>query len=120
VAELLSRQIPIYQALGIGADWRIIHGDKDFFTITKGFHNALQGAEFRLTPAVINDYLEHNRQSAEALEGNYDVYVVHDPQPAAVRHFVPHNFAKWIWRCHIDTSEPNRSLGILTAVESTI
>jgi trehalose synthase len=110
VAELLSRQIPIYQSLGVVADWRIIHGDKDFFTITKGFHNALQGAELELTPAVINDYLEHNRLSAEALEGEYDVYVVHDPQPAALRHFVKHNSHKWIWRCHIDTSEPNQAV----------
>jgi trehalose synthase len=110
VAELLSRQIPIYQSLGVVADWRIIHGDKDFFTITKGFHNALQGAEFELTPAVIDDYLEHNRQSAEALESDYDVYLVHDPQPAAVRHFVKQNSQKWIWRCHIDTSEPNQAV----------
>lgn len=48
VAELLSRQIPIYQALGVAADWRIIHGDKEFFTATKGFHNALQA---RLWPS---------------------------------------------------------------------
>jgi len=110
VAELLSRQIPIYRSLGVAADWRIIHGDKDFFTITKGFHNALQGAEFELTPAVIDDYLAHNRQSAEALESDYDVYLVHDPQPAALRHFVKQNSQKWIWRCHIDTSEPNQAV----------
>jgi hypothetical protein len=47
VAELLERMIPIYQALGIQCDWRLIHGDQSFFAITKGFHNALQGAEFR-------------------------------------------------------------------------
>lgn len=107
VAELLSRQIPLYLSLGIAADWRIIHGDKEFFTLTKDFHNALQGGQLDLTPGVIDDYLEHNRLCAEALETEYDVYIVHDPQPAAVRHFVTHNSAKWIWRCHIDTSEPN-------------
>lgn len=108
VAELLSRQIPIYRSLGVAADWRIIHGDKEFFTVTKGFHNALQGAAFELTSDVKSDYLEHNRQCAEALECDYDIYVVHDPQPAAVRHFLEHTPARWIWRCHIDTSEPNR------------
>jgi trehalose synthase len=113
VAELLSRQIPVYQSLGVAADWRIIHGDKDFFTITKGFHNALQGAKFELTPVVIREYLDHNRLSAEALEGEYDVYVVHD-QPAALRHFVKHNSQKWIWRCHIDTSgTESGGLGVL-------
>jgi len=49
VAELLSRLIPVYLALGIATDWRLIYGDKDFFTITKSFHNALQGAELELT-----------------------------------------------------------------------
>lgn len=87
VAELLGRQLPLYHALGIQADWRIIHGDKDFFTVTKGFHNALQGAEFRVTSSVAEEYLKHNRLSAEMLDGRYDVYLVHDPQPAALRHF---------------------------------
>jgi trehalose synthase len=41
------------------------------------------------------------------IEAAYDVYIVHDPQPAALRHFVKQNKARWIWRCHIDSSEPN-------------
>ncbi|MBS1985455.1 MAG: hypothetical protein JST16_14915, partial [Bdellovibrionales bacterium] len=49
-------------------------------------------------------------QSAEALESDYDLYLVHDPQPAAVRHFAKRNSQKWVWRCHIDTSEPNPSV----------
>lgn len=110
VAELLSRQIPLYDSLGIKADWRIIHGDKDFFTVTKDLHNALQGAEFDLTSTVTENYLAHSRQNAQALEAKYDVYIVHDPQPAGVRHFVTHNSARWIWRCHIDTSEPNKAV----------
>lgn len=107
VAELLGRQIPLYQALGIHAEWRIIHGDQNFFRVTKGFHNALQGAEFRMTASVAEEYLAHNRTSAEMLDGPYDVYVIHDPQPAAVRRFKQHDGSKWIWRCHIDSSVPD-------------
>jgi trehalose synthase len=110
VAELLSRQLPLYQSLGIEADWRIIHGNKDFFTVTKSFHNALQGAEVQLTTSMRERYLDNNRQSAELLEEEYDVYFVHDPQPAAVRHFARRGKAKWIWRCHIDSSEPNHEV----------
>lgn len=110
VAELLSRQIPIYRALGLEVDWQLILGDKDFFAVTKGFHNALQGAPFDLTPAVGKEYLEHNRRSADLLEGDYDVYFVHDPQPAALRHFRRNSKAKWIWRCHIDSSQPNSAV----------
>jgi trehalose synthase len=29
---------------------------------------------------------------------------VHDPQPAALRHFAGARGARWIWRCHIDSS----------------
>jgi trehalose synthase len=107
VAELLARLVPLYQALDLQVDWRIIHGDKRFFTVTKSFHNALQGADVELTEAIREEYLAHNRQSAEMLESDYDVYIVHDPQPAAVRHFAKQDRDKWIWRCHIDSSEPN-------------
>jgi trehalose synthase len=44
------------------------------------------------------------------LTASYDVYVVHDPQPAALRHFAVRNAGKWIWRCHIDSSEPYREV----------
>src|SRR4029450_9686127 len=44
VAELLARHVPVLQALGLQADWRLIHGDPEFFTVTKAVHNALQGA----------------------------------------------------------------------------
>jgi trehalose synthase len=107
VAELLSREIPILQDLGVKADWRVIHGDKKFFEITKAFHNALQGAKFELAREDSQEYLDHNKTSAENLDTEYDIYIVHDPQPAAIRHFAPPNHAKWIWRCHIDSSSPN-------------
>jgi trehalose synthase len=72
VAELLSRLIPVYLTLGIKTDWRLIYGDKDFFSITKSFHNALQGGELKLTPEAKRAYLERNRMSAEMLPEDYD------------------------------------------------
>ncbi len=111
VAELLSRLIPVYLALGIETDWRLIYGDKDFFTVTKSFHNGLQGGKVPLTAAMKEAYLEHNRLSAEMLPDHYDVFVVHDPQPAALRHFKNSGHKhKWIWRCHIDSSQPNQAI----------
>ena len=108
VAELLSRLVPVYLALGITTDWRLIYGDKDFFAITKSFHNALQGAELKLTSEAKQAYLKHNQISAEMLQEDYDVVIVHDPQPAALRYFKDRQHKrKWIWRCHIDSSAPN-------------
>ena len=107
VAELLSRYVPMLQALGVSADWRLIHGQPEFFTITKSFHNALQGGHYDLGEVERKLYLDVNECSADALGNDYDVYIVHDPQPAALRHFTGPRNAKWIWRCHIDSSSPD-------------
>jgi len=107
VAELLARHLPILQDLGLSADWRLIHGTPDFFNVTKAFHNALQGAEYDLREPERMLYLSVNEQSATLLPKEYDVFIVHDPQPAAIRHFAGPKGAKWIWRCHIDSSAPN-------------
>jgi len=108
VAELLSRIVPVDIALGLSTEWRVIYGDKEFFAITKSLHNALQGADLNLTQEARQVYLKHNQLSAEMLNEDYDVFVVHDPQPAAIRHFKDSRHQrKWIWRCHIDSSVPN-------------
>lgn len=107
VAELLSRRLPLMQSLRITADWRLIEGKSEFFVVTKGLHNALQGSAIDLSDADRAVYLKVNEQSARSLSREYDVYVVHDPQPAALRHFAGRRSAKWIWRCHIDSSDPD-------------
>jgi trehalose synthase len=109
VAELLVSYIPLLRALGIKADWQIIRGDRRFFTITKGLHNSLQGAKFTATRAETwrDLYLSINRVNAAQLDPNYDVFVVNDPQPAAMRHYLPDSKAKWVWRCHVDSSQPD-------------
>jgi len=113
VAELLARYIPMLQALGVQADWRLIHGEPDFFAITKAFHNALQGGRYGLGKAEQDRYLKVNERSAKALGNDYDLYIVHDPQPAAIRHFAGSRGTKWMWRCHIDSSAPDKDVGHL-------
>lgn len=110
VAELLARLVPLARALGIDADWRLLQGTPEFFHVTKAFHNALQGSAHPLSESDKAIYLHVNRESAKLLESDYDVFVVHDPQPAAFREAVGPNGAKWIWRCHIDTSSPNHEV----------
>lgn len=107
VGELLGRYVPLLRAMGVSADWRLIFGEPAFFEVTKGIHNALQGGQFSLTAEARSIYLECNRRCAELFEDEYDVYVIHDPQPAALRHFARDFRGKWIWRCHIDSSDPN-------------
>jgi len=109
VAELLVSCIPLLRSLGIKADWQIIRGNRRFFTITKSLHNALQGAPFEeikkdSTRRVLG---ANNLGNARELDPNYDVLIVNDPQPAALRHFSPDSKAKWVWRCHVDSSQPD-------------
>ncbi len=107
VSELLRSLVPLYRSLEIKADWLVIPGSPEFFEVTKGFHNALQGAPFQLTEEAKAIYLRQNQQVASLLERQYDVVVVHDPQPAPLRALHGRNNARWVWRCHIDTSQPN-------------
>ena len=113
VAELLISYIPLLRSVGIEADWQIIRGDRHFFTVTKGLHNALQGAKFEQISkeSTIKEYQSHNLSNARELDPDYDVFIVNDPQPAALRHYLPDDSkAKWIWRCHVDSSEPDEAV----------
>ena len=108
VAEMLYSCIPLLCDAGIIADWRIISGDDPFYEVTKAFHNALQGAEHFLTDEEKEIYIKYNVDNARRFDANYDAIIINDPQPAALRHFCNANQAKWIWRCHIDTSDANQ------------
>jgi glycosyltransferase involved in cell wall biosynthesis len=99
--------VPSDKAFFVPVETGIITGDSTFFSVTKAMHNGLQGAKRDLTPAEQETYLTYSTRNAQLLEKPYDVIVIHDPQPLALLHFHGHGVAKWIWRCHIDTSEPN-------------
>jgi trehalose synthase len=107
VAEILRSEIPLIRDLGLVADWKLITGDEAFFSVTKAMHNGLQGAARELTPAQQETYLTHSARNAQLLEEKYDLIVVHDPQPLALLNLHGKDESRWIWRCHIDTAEPN-------------
>jgi trehalose synthase len=107
VAEILRSEVPLLRDLGLAADWRIITGDETFFTVTKAMHNALQGASRSLTAQERETYLTYSTRNAKLLEEQYDLIVVHDPQPLALLELHGKRGMRWVWRCHIDTSEPN-------------
>ena len=91
----------------MNAEWKVIKGDKEFFDVTKTFHNALQGKEVELTENMKKLYLQSNKLNANLLNIDYDNVVMHDPQPLAIINFRDERKGKWIWRCHIDVSNPN-------------
>src|SRR6266508_1979240 len=107
VAEILRSEIPLLRDLGLVADWKLITGDDEFFSVTKTIHNGLQGAERTLTTVEQGTYLEYSADNARRLEEEYDIVVVHDPQPLPLPELHGSGSARWVWRCHIDTSDPN-------------
>ncbi|MGH7318524.1 MAG: glycosyltransferase [Candidatus Rokuibacteriota bacterium] len=109
VAEILQRLVPIMNHLGIKTDWEVIEGDAEFFSTTKAFHNALQGTEQVITETMLEHYLAVNRANARRLRLESDLVLVHDPQPAPLIENRPAD-GKWVWRCHIDLSTPQRRI----------
>jgi trehalose synthase len=110
VAEILRSEVPLLRDLGIAADSKIVTGDTGFFSVTKTMHNALQGHSRSLTDHEKEVYLTYSTRSAHLLDEAYDLVVAHDPQPLAVPAFHGRDNARWVWRYHIDTSEPNENV----------
>ena len=109
VAEILRSLVPLLKDIGVEARWEVITGTEDFFAVTKAFHNSLQGEEQDLSPEMLETYREINRKNAQGLDLNADYVIIHDPQPAALILQKP-GAGRWIWRCHIDISHPQRKV----------
>jgi trehalose synthase len=108
VAEILRSAVPLARGLGVDADWYAIQSHDGFFSVTKKFHNLLQGMDIPISLEEIFDaYLGTIHETtgrAQTIEG--DLVVVHDPQPAALI-MSGILFGNVLWRCHIDTSSPS-------------
>ncbi|MFW6006110.1 MAG: glycosyltransferase [Candidatus Bipolaricaulota bacterium] len=107
VAEMLWTTVPLMNDLGLEYGWRVIHGTPEFFPITKKWHNALQGEDVMIDSHEKDIYTGINELFSRFTHIKHDVMIVHDPQPLPLISFYPKR-QPWIWRCHIDLSEPNK------------
>jgi trehalose synthase len=110
VAEINYALVPLMRDAGLDVEWRIIRGADEFFGATKTIHNALQGSVQGLTTAQEEIYRAYNALNAAELDDDYDFFIIHDPQPAGLIQHMDNAGSRWIWRCHIDLSEPNESV----------
>lgn len=107
VAEMLRSAVPLARALGVETSWHVISGDDAFFTITKKFHNLLQGVQQPISKEeILGTYLDTIDANGDGVSIEADMVVVHDPQPLGLvaTDVIVGNV---IWRCHIDTSAPD-------------
>ncbi|MDO8507842.1 MAG: glycosyltransferase [bacterium] len=111
VAEILQKEIPLAKSLDLKFDWKTISAYPAFFDVTKKIHNALQGNPLTISDKEWQVYSSCNIDQIKQINpSDYDVFFIHDPQPAEIINCIGKNGAKWVWRCHIDTSEPNQKV----------
>lgn len=120
VAVLLNSIVPIMNNLGIETFWLELKADTSFFETTKAFHNGLQGEKMPSAYEKIDNYTsfyeddleKYNQHILEYLDdlGEGDIVVIHDPQPLGLIKYRKNDGSRWIWRCHIDTSDPDKEL----------
>jgi trehalose synthase len=110
VAEMLNRMVPLLTELDVRTHWDVITGGNDFFDVTKAFHNALHGGSYNLTKAAQEIFLAYNEQNRERLHFEEEMVVVHDPQPLGLICSRDQSRSSWVWRCHIDLSNPNEDV----------
>jgi trehalose synthase len=104
VAEMLSSLTLLMNRLNIPTEWRVLRGTPEFFNVTKAFHNALQGAATDLEALPLESYEQVIEINALNTHLTHDYVIVHDPQPLPL---IEHRRrGRWIWRCHIDLSNP--------------
>jgi len=110
VAEILEHLIPLLNQLGVDARWDVIQGGEEFFEVTKKFHNALHGRREKILPEDFALFTEITERNLEELRFYGDIFFIHDPQPVALIAKKKEIGRNWVWRCHIDVSNPNRKV----------
>ncbi len=108
VAEILNRMVPLLRELGVDTRWDLIKGGEQFFGVTKKFHNALHGRAEEISQNDFDVFLSTSEENIRDVNIHGDIVFIHDPQPIAL--VKRKNTNKWIWRCHVDVSNPNKKV----------
>ncbi|GAI53330.1 unnamed protein product, partial [marine sediment metagenome] len=102
--------LPLLNQLGVDARWEVIRGSDEFFEVTKKFHNALHGNAEKISKQDFALFSEVTQQNLEEVRFYGDILFVHDPQPVGLIARKKEIGRKWVWRCHIDVSNPDRKV----------
>ena len=130
VAEMLNSYVPLLNEAGLPTEWRLLKGGREFFTVTKKMHDALQGMKTAFTKKDYETYETNLDNNAEFIKLNwYDLVVIDDPQPCGLitrysrqspsfwkpmpiflKSLNVQKKQPWAWRAHIDLSNPDRKI----------
>jgi trehalose synthase len=125
VSEILYTLVPLMRDVGLDAHWQVILGQEEFYNATKLLHNSLQGDDATLSEEQWELFDRVNELNARGIDEEWDVIIVHDPQPIGLQKTAGGHAKNWIWRCHIDLSEPNpdpiaRLLPLIREYDATV
>jgi trehalose synthase len=107
VAELLNAAVPLFSDIGLQCSWQVVRPAEESAAANKALYRALAGAGADWSPEMGEVWLRYSAMNAELLTEPFDVIIVHDPQPAAIRSFVPEAArasTRWVLHSHLDLS----------------
>jgi len=103
-AELLSSSVPLMTDLGLDCSWQVVRTSEEFAHVTRAMYQALGGMYVSWTQEMTDTWLAYAAMNADLLTEPFDVVIVHDPQPAAIRSYVGDSGARWLYHSHLDLS----------------
>ena len=108
LAELLRSSSPLFCDLGLDWRWQIVRADEETTHVNKLMYRALAGGRVEWTPKMTKAWLRYTAMNAELLNEDFDVVIVHDLQPVAIRSYVESDGTRsrawWVLHSHIDLS----------------
>ena len=110
VSEILEHMVPLLNQLGVDARWNVISGGEEFFEVTKKFHNALHGNREKISSQDFALFSEVTQRNLNEMSFYGDIIFIHDPQPVGLIAQKKNIGKKWLWRCHIDVSNPDKKV----------
>ncbi|TAK71804.1 MAG: glycosyltransferase [Dehalococcoidia bacterium] len=112
-ADLLDSAVPLLSDLGVDVHWQIVRTSEDDAAVQRAMYQALGGVFVSWTREMTDTWLSHAEMNAQMLTDPYDVVIVHDPQPLAIRSYVPEDTAKWVMDCHLDLTSAQTDVWML-------
>lgn len=113
VAEMLQSLLAYVRGAGVDTRWLVLHGDPEFFSITKRIHNLLHGGVGDGGPlgeaedAHYREVLARNLAACRDRVRPGDIVLLHDPQTAGLVDGLRETGASVVWRCHVGKDERN-------------
>jgi trehalose synthase len=107
VAELLNAAVPLLTNIGLECTWQVVRPAEETAAASKALYRALAGSASDWSPEHGEVWLRHSAMNAEQLTEPFDVIIMHDPQPAAIRSFAPEaarTGTRWVFHSHLDLS----------------